>query len=76
MPNPQKWPSRPGQITTRGIIRLLRGRGSHKIVLAGSHEGKMGFEKREQRGSSKSQTKRKTVARCLDRGAGLGLLAS
>src|SRR5580692_11622597 len=45
MPNPQKWPSRPAQITARGIIRLLRGRGSHKIVLVGTNEGKMRFEK-------------------------------
>src|SRR5580704_6747300 len=40
MPNPQKWPSRPGQITTRGIIRLLSGRGGHKIVLVGTNGGK------------------------------------
>src|SRR5580693_3307342 len=60
MPNPPKWPSRSGQTTTRGIIRLLRGRGSHKIVLVDTNEGKMRFEKGEQilRGSSQSQTMR------------------
>src|SRR5580704_10607476 len=33
--NPPKSPSHPGQITARGIIRLLSRRGSHKIVLVG-----------------------------------------
>src|SRR5208282_1234224 len=36
MPNPPKSPSHPGQITARGIIRLLSERGSHKIVLVGT----------------------------------------
>src|SRR5580658_6687691 len=40
MPNPQKCPSHPAQITTRGIIRLLSGRGSHKIVLVDMNCGK------------------------------------
>src|SRR5580658_5826030 len=40
MPNPPKSPSHPGQITARGIIRLLSGRGSHKIVLVGAKQGK------------------------------------
>ena len=38
--NPPKSPSHPGQITARGIIRLLSGRGSHKIVLVGMKQGK------------------------------------
>src|SRR4029077_17968375 len=36
MPDPQKCTSHAGQITTRGIIRLLSRRGSHKIVLLGT----------------------------------------
>src|SRR5277367_2324313 len=35
MPTPPKSPSRPGQITARGIIRFLRRGGSHKIVFVG-----------------------------------------
>src|SRR5580692_3028503 len=40
MPNPQKWQCPSGQITARGIIRLLSGGGSHKIVLVGTKQGK------------------------------------
>src|SRR5271169_4176998 len=35
MPTPQKYPSHPGRITARGIIRFLSGGGSHKIVFGG-----------------------------------------
>src|SRR5580704_3968568 len=45
MPNPPKWPCRTGQITARGIIRLLSCGGSHKIVLVGTKCGKFVIEK-------------------------------
>src|ERR1700685_2518046 len=45
MPNPQKWQFQSGQITARGIIRLLSGGGSHKIVLVGAKRGKSELKK-------------------------------
>src|SRR5271165_3805125 len=51
--NPPKSPSHPGQITARGIIRLLSGRGSHKIVLVGMKHRKSAGEEMSKRAEAK-----------------------
>src|SRR5580692_4711093 len=45
IPTPPKWPCRPGEITARGIIRLLSRGGSHKIVLVGTKRQESGRKK-------------------------------
>jgi hypothetical protein len=68
MPNPQKWQCHSSQITARGIIRLLSGGGSHKIVLVGTKQGKIAMEKVSRKGAHLSKERRQE-----ERSDGLGV---